>query len=613
MKKPINYILIFLLIFSAVSYSQTNRSILARKNNHRYKLALQLENSGKYAEALQIFQQLWEANPSSMSYYRGVKNNLLNTKQYNKAIQAAEKMLSIRKSYYIEADIGEIYYKFGQKEQAIEIWTNIINQNKKNPSAYQAVANSMLSNRLFDEAIEIYRQGRKNIPQNTIFLIELANLYSARIDYQNATLTYIDYLEKLPSQYSYVESQLIRLAKNIEEVEPITYIIKERIKNGSNIYNLKKILAQLYIHDSNYREALNVYEEIDNLMNDMASKDRSEWGRELYDFAENALRDGAYEFSEQAFRMIISKYPKSHYISRSYFGLAESSFLQEKFEDALDAYTKITTNYPKTNEAKNSYIRIGQIQLEFFNDPNAAKEAFNKVLKNFPFSDQHFDANFFIADCDIQNGDLQNAQERYEYMLKMKRVNDSVSEKVIFRMALLKFWERKFDESLAKLDEIINNETIIFNHRKGFYVNDALELSILIKENMDKKDVLEPYAKSMLLIEQKKNEEALDMLQKIAEKNPKATLIENVLLKIGEVETKSGNYENAINVYRQIVKEHPEGLKRDIAQKRIGDVYYLQLNNKRKAIEEYELVLTNYPESLLVEDVRKIIRKLEIR
>lgn len=572
-----------------------------------------MENSGKYEEALNIYQELWDNNPSSMSYYRGVKNNLLNTKQYTKAIQAAEKMLRVRKSYYIEADIGEIHYRMGQQEQALTNWNNIIEQNKKNPSAYQAVVNSMLLNRLFDEAIEIYQLGRNNIPDNTLFLIELANLYSARIDYQNATLMYLDYLEKLPSQYSYVESQLIRLAKNIEEAEPIVAIIKERIKNGKNIYTLKKILAQLYIHDSNYGEALNVYQDIDDLMNDMASEDRTEWGRELYEFSENALRDGAYKFSEQAYRMIISEYPKSHYISRSYFGLAESSFLQEKYKDALEAYNQITTNYPKTVEAMNSFIRIGQIQLKYLNAPNTAKEAFQKVLTNFPFSDQHFDANFYIADCDIRSGHLGAAQSRYENILKMKMLNDRVGEKAIFRLALLKFWEEKFDESLAKLDEIINNETIIFNHNKGFFVNDALELSILIKENMNKKEVLKLYAKAMLLVEQNKNDEALEIFRRIAENNPQVPLIENVLLNIGEIETKTGKYEKAINVYRKIVKEYPDGLKRDIAQKRIGDVYYWQLNDKRKAIEEYELVLTNYPQSLLLEDVRKIIRKLETR
>ncbi len=613
MKKSINFIFIFVLIYTSVCVSQGNRSTLAKKNDQRYRLALQLENTGKYLEALQIYQQLWDMNPSSMSYYRGVKNNLLNTKQYAKAILAAEKMLTIRNSYYIKADIGEIHYKLGQHEQAQNIWNDIIIQNKKNPSAYQSVANSMLSNRLYDEAIEVYQQGRKNIPENTIFLIELANLYSARIDYQNATLMYIEYLDRLPSQYSYVESQLIRLAKYIEEAEPIASIIKERIKNGKNIYTLKKLLAQLYIHDSNYGEAINVYQDIDNLMNDMASQDRSEWGRELYEFAENALRDGAYNFSEKAYRMIIAKYPNSHYIARSDFGLAESSFLQEKFQEALDAYYQITMNYPKSTEAKNSLIRIGQIQLEFFNDPKTAKEAFKKVLKSFPFSDQHFEANFYIADCDIRNGNLQAAKNRYESILKMKRVNDSVSEKVIFRVSLLNFWEQKFDESLAKLDEIINNETIIFDHRKGFFVNDALELSMLINENIDKKDVLDRYAKSMLLIEQKKYEEALKILNKIADTSPQAPLIENVLLKIGEIQKKIGQYEEAINVYRQIIKDYPDALNRDIAQKQIGDIYCWQLNNKKRAIEEYELVLINYPQSLLLEDIRSIIRTLEKR
>ncbi|MBD3290013.1 tetratricopeptide repeat protein [candidate division KSB1 bacterium] len=613
MKKIIKYILINVLILTAVSNSQIKLPKAARKSDQRYRVALQYENNGRYMEALQIFKQLWAANPTNMSYYRGVKNNLLNTKQYTAAIEAAEKMLEIRNSYYIAADIGEIYYKLDQQEKAFSIWNKIINENKKNPAAYQAVANSMLSNRLFDEAIQIYQQGRKNIPTNTIFLIELANLYSSRIDYQNATEMYLEYLERMPNQYSYVESQLIRLAKNIEEVEPIANIIKERIKNGKNIYIQKKLLAQLYVNDSNYAAALKEYEDIDDLMSNMALEDQSEWGKELFDFAGNALRDGAYRFSEQAFRMVIAEHQNSPYISRSFYGLAESSYLQKKYSEALEAFQQITINFPKSTEAQNSWIRIGQIYLDHLNEPGTAKEAFEKVIQNFSVSDQHFDASFYIAKCDIRAGNLAAVQRRYENMLKMKNTSDLVIEKTKYRLALLKFWQGKFDESLSYLDEIIDVKTIIFNHNKGFFVNDALELSMLIRENLADKKILESYATSRLLVEQNIYDEAIKKLTELEKEKPPAGLIEHILLMKGELFTETGNYEQAIDVYRKIVKQYPDGLKRDIAQKRIGDVYLQQLKDKQKAIEEYELVLTKYPKSLLLEDVRKIIRKLESR
>ena len=607
----INYFILLLLCFPATALLQQNFSSILRKQDRNYRLARQYEAAGKYEEALQIYRRLWDDNLQNITYYRGLKNNLILLKQFSEAVKTTEQMLTIKKNYYIEADLGDIYYKLGNKEKALKIWNDIIERNKTKPGAYQAVANSMLSNRLPEDAIKVYKRGRKNNSNKSLFLVEMANLYNSRLDYQNATLMYLEYLKYMPNQFSFVEGRLAKLAKNIEEVEPIIQIISAEIKNQNESILLRRLLAGLYIQDSNYKQALEAYKFIDNNVDYKSSKNK-DWGKELFNFARNAFKDGAYEYSKQAFKILILRYPDSPLVPRSQLGLAEAAYRQQEYTVAIEEYQKIITSYPRYGEAKRSYLQIGEIKLNHFNNPNAAKEAFNTILNKFPFSDDHFEAMFKIGECEIYLSKLEKAKKWYQNAAASKRVTDAIKERAYYKLALIDFWQGDFDAAQKRLEQITQIQPIFRRKDKtGFYVNDALELSIFIDENKQEVEVLKEYSNCMFLLNQNSYDDALIKLNELLVKNPQSQLADDTLLRIGEIEIELIHFQEAINAYRLLISNFPKSLSCDIAQKRIGEIYETKLGDIGLAMKEYELVLSNYPESLLVEEVRKKIRELE--
>ena len=608
----ISVILIILSCFPNIGMSQQKITLKSKKDNQRYLLARKYETAGKYQEALQIYQQLWDNNLTNRTYYRGVVQNYLHLKRYAEAIQTTEKMLTIKKSFYVEADLGEIYYQFGQPEKAFDIWNGIVERHQKKPSAYQAVANSMIRNRLVDNAIKIYQAGRKNISNKSLFLIEMANLYSSRLDYKNATKIYLEYLEKLPNQFSFVERQLSKLAKSIEETEPIIKILEDEARNNKESIQIKKLLAGLYIQASNYKNALEVYKDIDESL-PSGSKKEAATGQQLFLFAKNALRDGAYEYSEQAFHILISKYPTSPYVSRAQLGLAESAHRQHNYQTAIEEYEKLIQQYPKHTEVKSAHFQIGEIKLNYLNDPLSAKESFITILEKFPFDkNDNYNAMFKIAECELRLGDLNKAKNWYQQVNSSKIAGDEMKEKALFELAQIDFWQGNFDVALKKIENITQNQSFLFNkNKKGFFVNDALKLSLFIEEHQQEKELLKEYAECMYLIEQDSFNETLYKLRKMVENNPQSPLADDIWLKIGGLESELGNYQQAITAYRALIVNFPNSFLCDVSQQRIAEIYETKLVNLALAMQEYELLLTNYPESLLIESIRKKIRELE--
>jgi len=487
----INFLIFFQFLLAQFAADQE----ITKRDDQRFRLARQYEVAGRYEDALRIYQELWDKNLQNINYYRGVRDNLIHLKRYTEAILISEKMLTVQSTYTVKADLGDVYYKSGKSDKALQIWNDIIEQNEKTPGAYQAVANSMISNRLYNEAIALYKEGIKKISKSTTFLIDLANIYSLKLDYMNATLMYLEYLKHMPNQFSFVESQLTRLAKNIEDIDAIITIVKKEVKVSPNHVLLQKLLADLYIQSSNYGKALESYRIIDDFSKTLSPREQKDWEKELFTFAKNALKDGEYSFSEQAFSMFIAKNSDSYLIPQAQLGLAAAIVGQKDYSRAIEKLEEIISLFPNHKEAEKAYLNIGDIKLNYFSETNSAKDAFMAVISKFPISNEHFEAMFNIAECEIRLGNINEAKNWYQRIYDSKRAEEEYSEKAVYHLALINFWNGDFDSAMEKLEKLTQDfPTIVNRQTSGFYVNDALEYSMLIEENRENTALLKDYA-----------------------------------------------------------------------------------------------------------------------
>ena len=72
-----------------------------------------------------------------------------------------------------------------------------------------------------------------------------------------------------------------------------------------------------------------------------------------------------------------------------------------------------------------------------------------------------------------------------------------------------------------------------------------------------------------------------------------------------------GDFLSSVFDYQAIVQRYSNSTLCDLSLWQIGRVYEQELKNISKAIESYESILLNYPESMLAEKARKKIRDLE--
>lgn len=593
------------------AFAQQQKSAQQVQNERLLSLARSYEQVGQFARALELYQRLWRDEPQNVVYYRGVKQNLTNLKQFDQALAVVQQMLVANPSPLIEADLGDAYCKLGQVEQALSAWNGMVQRNPKNPSIYQIVASAMISNRLYDEAIQIYEKGRAALKDNHLFIIELANLHQARMDYEKAVSLYLDYLELYPEQYSFVEQSITNLADDPDLVPQIERILASKVKEDSGNIALRNLLAAFYMRSSNYPAALEEFSLIDDYVITRPDRDRQKLGNQLFHFAQSAFNDGKYPYAAQAYQLLLTRYPDSPYAANAKYGLANAKEKLGEFETAIQLYQEIIDKFQASALAKQSLYRIGIIKLDHYSAPEEAEGYFQNILRIPAQPSLNFDAMFRIGDCYVMRGLLDQAKNWYHHIASKYRSNDDVEKQALLEIGRIDYWNGDFEAALKSFSQVLSEPVNHTDDKAGFYVNDAIDFTLFIEENKQAADWLKKFASASLLAEQKQFEKALTAFYDIVQNSNAQTILDDAWLQIGQLEYRLGHYQQALSAFQTLIQKQPQSVHCDLAQKLIGEIYEVGLKDFSKAQQAYEVVLTSYPNSVLLEEVRKRIRGLE--
>jgi len=618
MRKTLKTLLLALLLCAAYAYPQTTDEL------NKFRLAQIYVQQGDYESAIKLYEQLYKVNPDNYSYFDGLRNCYLQVKQYDKAIAIVQGKLQKHPSdVNLIAMLGDMYYKAGKETDAYALWEKTIQTDEKNPNIYKLVTNHLIENRLFDKAIELFLRGRKAIGNPDLFVTDLAMVYAITMDFKAATKEYLKLLKQDPNQLSYIQMRLASFTERQEGLKIATEVVKEEAESNEENISFQYLLAWLYFEAKNYEGAYTVYQAIDKI--------RGGNGLEIFTFAERAFRERAYEAASRAYKEVVENYSKIPMLPNAKFGYARS--IEElanlksgldfeatatqptssaqypateaipKYKGAIAIYEDLAQRYSHTEWFAEAWYRIGIIKFEKFFDLDGALAAFEQVLKQSLQRSISLDATFKIGDVFVAQGKLSDARGKYQIVLNSPAANSEYKDKAKFKLAEIDYFEGKFDDALPKLDEITKNVS-------ANYTNDALALQIFIQDNRIPEAALKEFAHAEFLVRQKKFSEAIAIFENIKRSFPTSPLVDESLMKIGDLWNQMQQYNQALMVYQELLEKYNDSMWVDKAQMSIAEVYQFGLKDKQKALKAYEKLLKDYPNSIYFAEARKRIREL---
>jgi cellulose synthase operon protein C len=582
----------------------------------RFQLAESFMRAAQYERAIALLEDLYEGSPGTHVFYERLREAYESVKRYDAAISLIDKKIASETSPTIYvADKARLQFLKGDEVTARKTWQSAIELNPASSSVYQLVYRSLMQVRLFDYSIEVLEEGRDRLGNSALFQTDLAQLYNLTSQHDKAVAQYLDLLKINHNQLNYVRSQMAPFLTTPESLEKSIGVVEAGVAAEPLNRAFRELLAWLYVENSQYRLALDVYRAIDRL--------EREEGRMLFSFAQVASEGGAYDVALEAFDEVLRRYPTGPSAPDALRGLG---LMQEKwavtlgeavfdmtgkrlpknhFDEALDTYQRFLIEYPQHPFFPDVLRRIGLLHQDVFYDYTSAYTVLTEVIGRYPQTVAADQAAYDLGRLAIMENRLEDSKLEFSRLLTRLRTGE-LADLARYELALLHFYKGEFETAQGFTEAMQENTSTDV-------ANDAIAMKVLLIENRgpDSLDVpLKKYAKTKLLTRQRKWDASLHQLEDLMEEFGSHPLADEMLFDKAELLARNAQPELAVQAYLELPLIHPASFLSDKSLFGAAVIQATMLGQKEAAIATFQRILTEYPGSLLLTRAREEIRIL---
>lgn len=586
------FILTFLsLLFFTFGYSQSA------------ELAENYFDQGEYEKAEAIYAKLHKNNPGHQNWLLGYVETL-------QALDKVEEAESTLKNYLIkigeypniQIELGYLYQKQQDSLKANQYYQKAISQVEARPGFAYSVGNAFQKYGLLDLAVETYETAQRIEPRSNN-TIELARIYGEQSQFKSMFENYMDLIVENPSYFQILNrnfSQYITENSGNEANQALRQVLLQRNQKEPNvIYN--QMLSWLFVQQEDYSKAF---------VQEKALYQRSQF-KSLDRFIDLALISKDNDDLTSA-RKMLEFAVENAASQRDLLSAERQLLLVKRLLASPEDYAKIETTYKnflaKIGRNKDSFL-VQKDLAEFIayqkNDVEKALDQIELINSQNLYQQQVGELKLLEADLNVQQSKFNQALLLYTQVEKLIP-NSDIAREAKFKVAKTSYYTGDFDWALTQLKVLKTSASQLTS-------NDALELSLLIKDNSQEDSTrtdLKLVARADLLQFQNQPDKALNILENVLADYKSPSIVDEVLLRIANLHLENNRIEKAIPFLQRIVDEHGDKILADNANFVLGKLFSDRLNEPEKAKKYFETLIFNHPDSIYFVEARQRFRKL---
>ena len=589
----------FVSLLSIGSAFQLPAQTGGKEHAQQEQLAIRYFKNQEFEKAVALFADLYKQQ-SNNYYYSYYLQCLIQTQTFKEAEQLVHKQMKLYPQMQRYAvDLGQVYEAEGNPSKAKKQYEGCIYKNGHNAYTLRELSGAFLACGLPNYAINCYEQIRKISGEPSAYAFEMANLYTQQGNYDKALWEYLQWVESDKNNTSTLENILTawmaddpdRQKRNLIERGLLTFFIK---KPDQLCY--ADLMLWFTIQEGDFHEALKQAIAIDKRFKGD--------GKPVYDLANIAAEHNAYNAALDAYQYILRHYDEFSLCYEA--ALAGSLWTQ---------YRQINANYPpKINEIRhlnneldtffkyhplrddNLPLFLTQVSINSMGLKNTEKaiEMLQSAIQNRKLSDKS------KAQCKLQLGEIYTLEDNaWEATLLYSQVekdfpNDTIGQLAKFKNAKLAFHMNEFAWAEAQLD-------VLRAATSKLIANDAMYLSLLISDNESDDSINLPliyFAKADFQMECHNYEKAERYFDSIEKLQISHQLSDDILFRKAEMACQTQQFEKANQLLQQLIEQYPDELLTDDAIFLRAKLLEEQLNDPLTAMDLYQKLLKEHPDSL---------------
>lgn len=287
------------------------------------------------------------------------------------------------------------------------------------------------------------------------------------------------------------------------------------------------------------------------------------------------------------------------------FKVAEIQAARGRYSEALAVLKRIVDERPGTASAGKALLVSADIYQKFLNDPKGALAVYRQIQNDPIVGHRRPEMLLQMADCYVRLDDFDEAASTYASVIP-EAVDPEHAETAAYKLAEVEFFRGDIDSALVLYQDMAEKypRSLLADDAAGRYIllnkhlmvggGTAVQLLGRMEWGLLAGDSAAVDSSASLLIEDWGGGE----------------LAAEAYLGLADLAERSGRYPEAIQHLEKIVTGHRGDPRAPVALKRQGDIYVQRLSRPREAIERYETILTDYPNSVEAGEARRLAENL---
>jgi tetratricopeptide (TPR) repeat protein len=571
-------------------------------------LAWEFYRNQDWANAKVLFLKLFDQT-KAQHYFNYYINCLIQLAQYDEAEKAIRQQMRQSRDIQLQVDMGFLAQMKGDRKRSQEIFEKLIKEMPADRNAIFALTNALRARGLNEIALQAYERAAAMPGINEQFLIERASLYSISGNFAASTAMYLDYLERFPEQLEIIKRNLqnmllMDIDNSMAELIRTELLSRVQRQGAKPVFN--EMLVWFSLQQREFEMAM-----IQAIALDKRFGDRDYLVLEL---ASVSMNNEAIDVALQGYNHIVSKGQRGVYYFNGLEGSIRARYMLAEQKGIVNhaTFNAIVADADKMLEQwgiNRETIQLAIIRAKalayHLGEPKPAAEALERVL-SLGFRPEELSAiKLELADIFAFSGEVWEATLLYSQIEKAMR-NEPIAHEARFRNARLRFFIGEFAWSLSQLD-------ILKAATSKLIANDAMELSLLIRENLEEDSTgtqLRAFARAAFLLYRKQEQQANILLDSLINSKPNLVLLPHLLLRKASALASAGNTEAALSMYKRLYTEFADHYLADDALFRSAMLLEQMPSSTSEARKLYEKIINEYPASIFSAQARLRYRML---
>ncbi len=573
------------------------------------KLAEQAANNGENKQAISYYKTVYKQTQSDTDF-GSLLELYIKTEEFKEAEKLCKKRLKkFPQRIEVNVDLGHVYEEQDKEELAEQSYKNGVKAIDEVSTKTRMLANRFNQYKKYKWVERTYLKARKEGKDERLFQFELANAYAQQGKTDELIEEYLNIISFNKAYLQTVQNLFARVLRPDPEgkqMQALKEKLLSRVQKNPDQLVYSELLIWLYIQDEKFYAAF--------LQAKALTRRQDENGFRLFKLAQMCTNNQAYETAIASYESII-QLKKSPYLIPSQLKIlnVKKTALAKSAKTTISDWENLKTAYEvklselgKSSLTYDMIMEMAEIQSYRLLDRQKGIQILEDLISLPGISKQQIaKSKIALADLFLLEDQIWDASLLYSQVEKEFKY-DIIGEEAKFKNAKVAFYVGDFNWAQAQLDVLKGSTSKLIS-------NDALDLSLIITDNLGLDSVVDPlamFARAELWQKKRNFLNANKALDSILFHFPYNGLQDDILYKKYEMALAQFQYDTAAQHLNKIIQNHPTDLLADDAIFRLAQLKEIHLEDAEGAMEMYKKIIIDFPSSLFVVESRKRFRFL---